>query len=177
MGSKSREIVKANIEELLNDLTAAYSDEWLAHYQYWLMSMRVRGIDADALRSVLEEQSQDELGHARKIADRILQLGGELVMNPSALAEKAGCGYMEPPVDRADIEGVIENVLSAEACAIETYSRLAEKYRNSDIVTHELFEDLLKDEVEDEETWERFRSIPRQATGHRGTHMQKHGLV
>lgn len=50
---------------------------------------------------------------------------------------------------------VIENVLEAEACAIETYSRLAEKYRSTDLVTHDICEDLLKDEVGDEEEWER----------------------
>ena len=33
---------------------------------------------------------------------------------------------------------------------------MAEKYRATDLVTHELFEDLLKDEVDDEEEWERF---------------------
>jgi bacterioferritin len=33
---------------------------------------------------------------------------------------------------------------------------MAEKYRASDVVTHEIFEDLLKDEVDDEEQWEKF---------------------
>jgi len=33
---------------------------------------------------------------------------------------------------------------------------MTEKYRSTDIVTHEIFEDLLKDEVSDEEEWERF---------------------
>jgi hypothetical protein len=32
---------------------------------------------------------------------------------------------------------------------------MSEKYRNTDQVTHEIFEDLLKDEVEDEEKWEK----------------------
>lgn len=177
MGNKGREIVKANVKEVLNDLAAAYSDEWLAHYQYWLMALRIRGLDADTLKPVLEEQSGDELGHARRIAERIMQLGGDLVLNPSVLTERSGCGYGEPPEDRGDIEGVIENVLSAEACAIETYSRLAEKYRESDMVTHELFEELLVDEVEDEEKWERFRSSSKPLAGHRGVHLAKHRSV
>jgi hypothetical protein len=33
---------------------------------------------------------------------------------------------------------------------------MAEKYRTTDVVTHELFEDLLMDEVDDEEQWEKF---------------------
>lgn len=157
MGSKGKEIVRADVDEVVRDLTAAYADEWLAHYVYWLSAIRIKGIDADTLRSVLEKQSEEELGHARKIADRILQLGGELVMNPTLLLEKSSTGYTEPPGERSDIDGLIERVLASEADAIEFYSTMAEKYRDSDVVTHELFEDLLKDEVDDEERWERFK--------------------
>jgi bacterioferritin len=36
MGRTAKEIVKANIQEIISDLDKAYADEWLAHYQYWL---------------------------------------------------------------------------------------------------------------------------------------------
>ena len=156
MGKKAREIVKADLKGIIRDLTTAYSDEWLAHYQYWITARWIRGIDAEALAEVLEEQSMDELGHAKKLAGRILQLGGEPVMNPSQLLEKCGCGYKEPPKDPTNLKQVIQDVLSAEACAIVFYNRMAEKYRMTDLVTHEIFEDLLKDEVDDEEQWEKF---------------------
>ena len=156
MGKKAREIIKANVDEVINDLSTAYSDEWLAHYQYWLTAKWIRGIDADTLKPVLEEQSMDELGHAQRLAARIMQLGGEPIMHPSQLLERCGCGYKEPPKDPTDLKKVIQDVLDAEACAIDFYSKMAEKYRSTDIVTHEIFEDLLKDEVDDEEEWERF---------------------
>ncbi|MGD0477638.1 MAG: ferritin-like domain-containing protein [Nitrososphaerales archaeon] len=156
MGKKARQIVKADVNKVLKDLTTAYSDEWLAHYQYWLTAKWIKGLDADTLIPVLEEQSLDELGHAKKLAGRIIQLGGTPVMHPSQLIEKCGCGYKEPPKDPTNLKQVIQDVLAAEACAIEFYSKMAEKYRASDVVTHEIFEDLLKDEVDDEEQWERF---------------------
>ena len=156
MGKKGKEIVRANIPEVLKDLNTAYSDEWLAHFQYWYTAKWIKGLDADTLKPVLEEQSADELGHAGKIADRILQLGGRPVANPSRLLETCGCGFKEPPEDPTDLKRVIQDVLEAEACAIGFYSKMAEKYRTTDMVTHELFEDLLKDEVDDEEQWERF---------------------
>jgi bacterioferritin len=156
MGKKGKEIVRASIPEVLKDLNTAYSDEWLAHFQYWYAAKWIKGLDADTLKPVLEEQSADELGHAGKIADRILQLGGRPVANPSRLLETCGCGFKEPPEDPTDLKRVIQDVLEAEACAIGFYSKMAEKYRTTDMVTHELFEDLLKDEVDDEEQWERF---------------------
>jgi bacterioferritin len=156
MGKKAREIVKADLKEVIKDLSTAYSDEWLAHYQYWLTARWIKGIDADTLVSVLDEQSMDELGHAKKLGERIMQLGGVPVMHPSKLLETCGCGYKEPPKDPTNLRQVIEDVLAAEACAVEFYNRMAEKYRGTDLVTHEVFEDLLKDEVDDEEQWERF---------------------
>ena len=160
MGKKGKEIVKADLKEVIKDLNAAYSDEWLAHFQYWYMAKWIRGMDADTLRPVLEEQSADELGHAGKIAERIIQLGGRPVAHPTQLLKSCGCGFKEPPVRRTDLRRVIKDVLEAEACAIETYSKLADKYRGTDLVTHELFEDLLKDEVSDEEQWEGFLDAP-----------------
>ena len=53
----------------------------------------------------------------------------------------------------------LKHVLGSEACAIETYNKLAEKYRTTDLVTHEMFEDLLEDEVDDEEQWEELGGI------------------
>lgn len=155
MGRKSKEIVKANLQDVIADLNKAYADEWLAHYQYWLTAQWIRGMDGDTLRDILVQQSNDELGHAERIANRIIQLDGTPTMNPGKLLENSGCGYKEPPNDSTNLKQVIQDVLDAEACAIETYSKLAEKYRMTDVVTHELFEDLLEDEVEDEEEWER----------------------
>jgi bacterioferritin len=43
MGKKGREIVKADLKQVIKDLNTAYSDEWLAHYQYWLNARWIRG--------------------------------------------------------------------------------------------------------------------------------------
>jgi bacterioferritin len=155
MGRKAKEIVKANLQEVISDLQKAYADEWLAHYQYWLTSQWIRGMDADTVKQVLAQQSVDELGHAEKLANRIIQLGGTPTMQFDQLISSSGCGYKAPPSDPSNLKQVIQDVLDAEACAIETYSKLSEKYRMTDIVTHEIFEDLLEDEVSDEEEWEK----------------------
>jgi bacterioferritin len=153
MGKKGQEIVEIELDEVLKDLNSAYADEWLAHYQYFLYAQVIEGINADILKSKLEEQSKDELKHAEELIERILQLGGEPttdVMNAST------CGFSEPPADRSDLASVVELVLKGERCAIEKYNKLAKKYHMKDLVTHEIFEDLLVDEVADEEDWENF---------------------
>ena len=158
MGRKAKEIVKANVQEVISDLNKAYADEWLAHYQYWLTAQWIRGMDADTLKEVLLQQSEDELNHAETLANRIIQLGGTPVMQFDQLIATAKCGFKEPPSNPADLKQVIKDVLDAEACAIEAYNELSEKYRTTDIVTKEIFEDLLEDEVKDEEKWENIGS-------------------
>lgn len=158
MGRKGKEIVKADIQEVISDLNKAYADEWLAHYQYWLNAQWIRGMDADTLKEVLLQQSADELTHAETLANRIIQLGGTPVMQFDQLTATAKCGFKEPPSDPANLKQVIQDVLAAEACAIGSYNELSEKYRTTDIVTKEIFEELLEDEVKDEEKWENIGS-------------------
>ena len=78
MGKKGAEIVaeKIDINEVISDLNKAYADEWCAHFQYWLAAHWVNGINADAVSSRLTTQSADELMHAERFANRIIELGG-----------------------------------------------------------------------------------------------------
>ena len=82
--------------------------------------------------------------------NKLYKLLATNIMGPST------CGFSEPPQDYSDLVRIIELVLEGERCAIEKYNKLAKKYYMKDLVTDEIFEDLLKDEVSDEEDWENF---------------------
>ena len=153
MGQKGKEILEINVNEVINDLNSAYGDEWLSHYQYLLYAQVIEGIDAKTLKKKLEEQSNDEMNHAKGLTNRILELGRKPTTN---IMEASTCGFSEPPQDYSDLVRIIELVLEVERCAIEKYNKLAKKYHMKDLVTHEIFEDLLKDEVSDEDDWENF---------------------
>lgn len=154
MGKKGTEIVKANVHEIVDDLCRAYADEWMAHYYYLLAANLASGINAPAVASVLEKRSSEELGHANKIARRIMQLGSEPPRSFSQLQAKANCRSFAMPEDPRDLEGILRAVLESERCAIGVYEAMVEKTRHVDPVTHELVEELLADEVADEEETE-----------------------
>jgi bacterioferritin len=153
MGQKGKEILEIDVNEVLKDLNSAYADEWLAHYQYFLYAQVIEGINAEILKEKLEEQSKDEMDHAKQLINRILELGGKPTID---IMKASTCGFSEPPEDYSDLAKVIELVLEGERCAIEKYNALAKKYHMKDLVTHEIFEDLLNNEVGDEEDWENF---------------------
>ncbi|HXS60840.1 MAG TPA: ferritin-like domain-containing protein [Candidatus Sulfopaludibacter sp.] len=156
MGEKGKEIIEIDVKEVINDLNSAFADEWLSHFQYFLYAQVIKGIDADALKKELEKQSMDELGHAKILSDRIIQLGSRPTVN---IMETSTCGFLPPPEDRTDIKSIIKLVLESERCAIDKYNKLAKKYHMKDLVTHEIFEDLLNDEVSDEQDWEDFLPV------------------
>lgn len=56
------------------------------------------GINADAVSSRLTIQSADELMHAQRFANRIIELGGEPEMDFASLPKVGGCGYKAPLV-------------------------------------------------------------------------------
>ncbi len=49
MGTFGRKIVDTDVEDLVKLLNKAFSDEWLAYYQYWIGSKIVRGPNKEAV--------------------------------------------------------------------------------------------------------------------------------
>ena len=149
MGTKGREIVGVDVEELLKLLNKAYADEWLAYYQYWVGAKvatgRMRGIIAEEL----EEHAGEELLHAEMLVKRITQLGGTPLLTPQALLKESNCGY-EAPTDPNTVTLLHQNI-KGEQCAIETYVKLLEFVKGKDPITEKMILEILEDEVEHEE--------------------------
>jgi len=155
MGTKGKEIVGADVKELVADLNRAYADEWLAAYAYNYMGQVVTGRPAAKhLAELLLDTSKDELEHQQELAARIVSLGGKPQAEISKLVEAGNAGYPTPPGDAKDFEGIVKTVIKAERDAIEVYHRLAEKTEGKDPVTHCLVVHILGEEVEHEDEFE-----------------------
>jgi bacterioferritin len=149
MGQKGREIVKMDVDELINLLNKALSDEWLAYYQYWIGSKVVKGPMKDAVIAELTLHATEELGHAELISARIVQLGGTPVLSPEEWFHKTNCGYDSP--EDPYVEEILNQNIKGEQCAIRVYSDLLEITRTADPVTYNIILQILSQEVEHEE--------------------------
>jgi len=49
MGTRGREIIGMDVDQLLTLLNQAYASEWLAYYQYWLGAKLIKGPMKDAV--------------------------------------------------------------------------------------------------------------------------------
>jgi bacterioferritin len=149
MGTRGREIVGMDVDELLKLLNRALADEWFAYYQYWLGAKVVKGPMKDAVAAELLQHATEELAHADLLANRVIQLGGKPVTEPKKWYEWSGCGY-QPPDDEY-VKTILDQNIEGERCAISYYNDLMKKTRDADIITYNMVLTILNQEVEHEE--------------------------
>lgn len=149
MGTRGRQIVDLDVNELVDTLNKSLADEWLAHYQYWVGSKVVMGPMKDAAIAELVQHAADEMRHAEMISLRIVQLGGTPVLRPEDWYRLTNCGY-DAPGDPF-IQKVLEQNIKGEQCAIGVYDGLVKMTFQKDMVTYNLAQTILGDEVEHEE--------------------------
>lgn len=149
MGTRGREIVGMDVEELLKLLNGAFASEWLAYYQYWLGAKIIKGPMKDAVAAELNLHATEELNHATLIAARIVQLGGTPVLSPQQWFGLSPCAYDAPEDPYVSI--LLAQNIAGEQCAISTYKNLMDVTKDKDMVTYNLSLTILEQEVEHEE--------------------------
>lgn len=149
MGTKGREIVGMDVDQLLAKLNRAFADEWLAYYQYWLGAKVVKGPMKDAVAAELALHATEELAHADLLAVRIIQLGGTPLLTPEDWYKQTHCGY-DAPADPF-VKVILEQNIKGEQCAIGVYQGILQMVKDKDPVTFNVVLSILQDEVEHEE--------------------------
>jgi bacterioferritin len=71
-----------DVKELVGVLNKAFSNEWLAYFQYWIGTKVVKGPIKEAVIAELVQHAADELRRADMLALRIIQLGGTPITEP-----------------------------------------------------------------------------------------------
>jgi bacterioferritin len=147
--------VRSSSEGILSDEKASQREELIGLLQkaYWMeietvMSYISNSINPDGVRAQeivesLQEDIQEELGHAQQFAQRIKELYGVV---PGSLDFTAEQSYLQPPEHQTDIVHVIKGVIEAETGAIEHYNRIIEFTDGLDWVTQDMVITILHDE-------------------------------
>ena len=130
-------------EELIGLLTTAYWMEIETVMSYLANSINPDGVRAQEIKESLEQDIQEELGHAHKFGVRIKELYGVV---PGSLDFSAEQSYLQPPDHQTDVVHVIKGVIQAESGAIEHYNRIIEFCEEHDPVTQDMVIDILRDE-------------------------------
>ncbi len=151
MAKESVNILKGKIDvtEVVAQLNAALSEEWLAYYQYWIGALVVEGAMRFNVQSEFEEHAAEEHEHAQMLAKRIIELEGVPVLDPKQWFELARCKYDVPM--NFDVVNLLKQNVSSERCAIMRYQQLAQFTDGIDFTTCDIAKRIMAEEEEHEQ--------------------------
>lgn len=127
--------------KLLNDALATEYVCVLRYYRHFFMA---KGMLADAIKAEFLEHAQQEQAHAGKLAERIVQLGGEPDFNPDTLSARSHAEYKEG----SDLRDMVRENLVAERIAIDSYREMINFIGDRDTTTKRILEEILAQEEE-----------------------------
>ena len=130
-------------EKLLEMLRKAYWMEMETVLSYTANSINPDGVRAQEIIESLQEDIQEELGHAQQFGQRIKELYGVV---PGSMDFAAEQDFLQPPDHQTDIVHVIKGVIKAESGAIAHYEKIIEFTEGRDPVTQDMVVAILHDE-------------------------------
>ena len=129
------------IVKLLND---ALATELVCILRYKRHHFMATGLSSPAIADEFMVHANEETSHADKIAQRIVQLGGEPDFSPDTLLQRSHADYD----DSNDLQTMVRVNLIAERVAVETYRQMIALIGDRDPTTRRMLEEVLADEEE-----------------------------
>lgn len=129
------------IVKLLND---ALATELVCVLRYKRHHFMASGVSSPKIAEEFMVHANEESGHADRIAQRIVQLGGEPDFSPSTLLQRSHADYDESN----DLQTMVRVNLIAERIAIEAYRQMITLLADKDPTTRRMLEDILAEEEE-----------------------------
>jgi len=131
-------------DDVVQLLNGALATELTCVLRYRRHHYMAKGLESPTIADEFLVHANAELGHADRLAQRIVQLGGEPDFNPQGLLERSHAGYDEIN----ELKGMIKSNLQAERVAVESYRQMIHLVADKDSTTRRLLEDILADEEE-----------------------------
>ena len=132
---------RSAIVKLLND---ALATELVCILRYKRHHYTAKGVASPKIAEEFMVHALEETGHSEKIAERIVQLGGEPDFSPSSLLARSHADYDES----TDLQAMIRANLVAERVAVESYRQMIALVGDKDHPTRRMLEKILADEEE-----------------------------
>ena len=127
---------RAAVLKLLND---ALATEIVCVLRYRRHHFMARGIDAKSTADEFLVHSNEELAHADRLAERIVQLGGEPDFAPDTLSRRSHAEY----VAGESLVDMIREDLVAERIAIDSYREVIAYLGDKDTTSSQLLKGIL----------------------------------
>ncbi len=134
----------ADREEIIRLLNASLATELVCVLRYKRHYFMASGVKAQIAAEEFLGHATQEAEHADKLAERIVQLGGEPEFNPDLLSKNSHAQY----VAGNTLKEMVYEDLVAERIAVDSYREIIQYIGDKDPTTRRLFEEILAQEEE-----------------------------
>jgi len=111
---------------------------------------RLEGQAAFLLSKELEDKAQESAKHAKKLAQRIAELGGTETGDPTEFVMLSPLKHFSMPSSTTDVKIILSYILKQEQSIIRKYGDFMIEIRDKDDLTYHLLREILEDEVRQE---------------------------
>lgn len=140
-------------EAVIRMLNSALATEIVCYLRYKRHYFMASGMNAKSAAAEFREHAVEELAHGDRLAERIVQLGGEPDFSPHDLAARSHAEYVEG----TDLRAMIREDLVAERIAIDSYGAMIRHLGADDPTTRRMLEAILASEEEHAEDLQSLR--------------------
>lgn len=130
---------QANRDVVLKLLNEALATELVCVLRYKRHYFMAQGLIAESAAAEFQEHAAEEQQHADRLAERIVQLGGEPDFSPVGIADRSHSEY----VAGGSLTEMIQEDLIAERIAIDSYREMAQYVGERDSTTRRMLEEIL----------------------------------
>ena len=134
----------ADRKEIIRLLNESLATELVCVLRYKRHYFMASGLKASIAADEFLEHATQEAEHADKLAERIVQLGGEPEFNPDLLSKNSHAQY----VAGSNLKEMVYEDLVAERIAVDSYREIIQYIGDKDPTTRRIFEDILAQEEE-----------------------------
>ena len=131
-------------DDVVTLLNGALATELVCVMRYKRHHYTAKGLASPKIAEEFMVHALEETAHGDRIAERIVQLGGEPDFSPAGLLQRSHAEYD----DSTDLKAMIRANLIAERVAIEAYSQMIALIGDKDTTTRRMLEAILSQEQE-----------------------------
>jgi ferritin-like protein len=148
MGKAGVGLIKGiDVEEIVDRLDSYYCYNLVVMHFSYALHNRLEGQAAYLLGNELEENAEQSLKAARKLADRIGELDGAVSADPTLFVERSPLGEFSLPASNSEVGVILGFVVERIRMIIGEYEAFLERVRGRDEISYLLVLDLLKEQV------------------------------
>ena len=148
MGRAGNSLIKGvEVQEIIDTLDSFHALSWVVTLFSLGMKNRLEGEAVFLLSKELEDNAQESMNHAKKLAERIAELGGTETTDPTEFVMLSPLKRFSMPSSNSNVKVILSYILELEQFIIRTYGDFLHVIKDKDDITYHVLREILEDEI------------------------------